>query len=649
MEILDQERNHWPRLVGFGPQSMDPSGLLICANSSRYSGVEESKESSLESMLEHQSESNSAQESANGVRWDLKALYSGPDDAALDRDFQAAHAASQEFSALWRGRIAALTPVEAGQMLDHYEASSTALWKVGSWTSLAYAADARNEAVGAAQARFREMAARCEAETSFLQVEIAALSDEAVASWWSDERALRLKRWVDEVRKYRRHILSEPEERLASRKDVTGRAATGQLFDDLTNSLSFPFDDGTGLRDRTGAEMLAYSRHPDPAMRKAAHEAFLGVYERNGLVLAHVLNTLALDHQVDCEVRGYGHPMTRTHMGNSLPDAVVETMMRVTAENYPVAQRFWKAKARALGMERLSNTDLYAPLSGSDRKYPWPEAVDHVLAAYRDFSPELASLAGDFVEKGWIDAEVRTGKDDGAFCSGTWPGHHPYILLNHTGQIRDVFTLAHELGHGVHYRRSAGQPLFFYDAPLVLAETASVFGEMLLNRRLLSQETDPVRRRALLCARIEDALSTAYRQNVLTEFELAVHLGRRDGQLSRDEICQKWWDANAALYGQAVDMNPAYRWGWSYIPHFIHTRFYCYAYTFGQLLVLGLYQRWVEEGDAFVPRFLDLLAKGGSEDPAAACAAVGITLDEDFWRAGHRAIESLVAQFEQTI
>ena len=600
-------------------------------------------------MLENGLDAQTAQNSAREVRWDLTSLYRGPDDPDLAQDSKRALELAREFASRWKGRLAELPPPEAGRMLLEYEQASLVQWKIASWTSLAYAADARNEAIGAALAQARELFSVIEAETSFLQVEIAALPDPGVEDWLDDDQVCRLERWIREIRKFRAHILTEPEERLASRKDLTGRAALGQLFDDLTNSLSFPFDDGTGMRDRTGAEMLSYSRNPDPALRKGAHEAFLGVYEKNGLALAHVMNTLALDHQVDCDVRGYTHPMTRTHMGNSLDEKVVDTMMRVTRESYPVARRFWRAKAKLLGLPKLSNTDLYAPIAGSERNFSWPEAVEDVLSAYQAFSPRMRDLAADFVRHGWIDAEVRPGKDDGAFCSGTWPGHHPYVLLNYTGQSRDVFTLAHELGHGVHYRCSSEQPLFYYDAPLVLAETASVFGEMLLTRSLLSKETSPEGRRALLCGRIEDALSTAYRQNVLTEFELAVHLRRRKGQLSRDEICQTWWDSNKDLYGDSVDMNPAYRWGWSYIPHFIHTRFYCYAYTFGQLLVLGLYQRWVEEGDRFVPRFLDLLSKGGSEDPVTACEEVGITLDEDFWRAGHRAIEALVEEFEKVV
>ncbi|MCB9497332.1 MAG: M3 family oligoendopeptidase [Fibrobacteria bacterium] len=600
-------------------------------------------------MLDVASAQTAAQDSAKGVRWDLSSLYTGPDDPVLDGDFKAAEAAVDRFTANWKGKTTHLDPEQAGRMLEEFESATEIQWRIGSWTSLAYSIDSQNPSIMAVQARARKLFSDLEARTSFLTVEISTLEDSQVETWWSDERASRLRRWVEELRKYRKHILSEPEERLASRKDLTGKSATAQLFDDLTNSLTFPFDDGSGLRDRTGAEMLAFGRNPDPALRKAAHEAFLGVYARNGLVLSHVFNTLCQDHEIDMEVRGYSHPMQRTHMNNSLPDETVETMMRVVRESYPIAQRFWKAKAKLLGMEKLANTDLYAPISTRERPLPWPEAVETVLSAYDTFSPELGNLARRFHENGWIDAEVRPGKEDGAFCSGSWPSHHPYVLMNYTGLLRDVYTLAHELGHGVHYSLSSRQPLFLYDAPLVLAETASIFGEQLLTLKLLESEQDPELRRALLCSRIEDAISTAYRQNVLTEFELSAHLGRKDGLLSQEKLCDLWWKANADLYGDAVAMNSAYRWGWSYIPHFIHTRFYCYAYTFGLLLVLGLYQRWREEGEDFVPRYLELLSKGGSEDPAKACEAVGIRLDEDFWRAGNRAIESLVAEFESLV
>jgi len=600
-------------------------------------------------MLDIASAQNAAQDSAKGVRWDLSSLYTGADDPNLDADFEEARRLSGAFVARWKGKVAGLSPAEAGRMLDENEAASLVQWRIASWTSLAYSVDSQNPSILAVQAKARKLFSDLEAECSFLGVEISALDDATVAAWWSDPGAARLRRWVDEVRKYRKHILSEPEERLSSRKDLTGKSATAQLFDDLTNSLVFPFDDGAGLRDRTGAEMLAFSRHGDPTMRKAAHEAFLGVYAKNGLVLSHVFNTLCQDHQVDMEIRGYDHPMQRTHMNNSLPTETVDTMMRVVRESYPIAQRFWRAKAKLMGLPKLANTDLYAPISTREKPMAWTEAVDTVLSAYDSFAPELGTLARRFHENGWIDAEVRPGKEDGAFCSGSWPQHHPYVLLNYTGLLRDVYTLAHELGHGVHYSLSAKQPLFLYDAPLVLAETASVFGEQLLTLKLLENEQDPELRRSLLCSRIEDALSTAFRQNVLTEFELSAHLGRREGLLSQDKLCDLWWKANADLYGDAVDMNPAYRWGWSYIPHFIHTRFYCYAYTFGLLLVLGLYQRWREEGDSFVPRYLELLSKGGSEDPAKACEAVGIKLDEDFWRAGNRAIEALVAEFEALV
>lgn len=590
-----------------------------------------------------------AQASASGVCWDLSRFYPAPDSPELSRDIDSARSLTTAWKAKWAGRFPALSPLEAGAMLDEYEALTLVQWRLFNYASLFYAADARNPVSTALQAQIREMGSQLEAELSFFQVEISSLEDSVVEAWWSDDRAARLKRLITEIRKYRAHILTEPEERMSSRKDLTGRAALVQLFDDLTNSLVFPFDDGTGLREHAAAEMLAFSRHTDPEIRRKAHEAYLGVYEKNGLVLAHVFNSLCLDHQTDNEMRGYASPIERTHMGNSLPSAVVEAMMRATRANYSVAQRFWKAKARLLGMDTLSNTDLYAPIVEIDKKMTWDEALEAVHAGYRRFSPALETLARKFSENGWIDAEIRPGKEDGAFCSGTQPDHHPYVLINYTGNLRDVFTLAHELGHGVHFLKSAVQPLFLYDAPLVLAETASVFGEMLLAQELLARETDPLVRRSILASRIEDSLATCYRQNVLTEFELSVHLARKDGLLSSDRICQLWKDANAALFGDAVTMNPAYAWGWSYIPHFIHTRFYCYAYTFGQLLVLGLYQRWKEDAEGFVPKFLELLSKGGSEDPAQACASVGIVLDEDFWNAGHRTLEAMVEEFEQLI
>lgn len=586
---------------------------------------------------------------AAGVHWDLSEFYPGPQSSELEADITACRSESAAWKAQWAGKLSELTPKQAGELLDAYETLTGRQWKLFNYAALFYAADARNPEATALQARMRELGSELEAQLSFFAVELAALPESVITAWWQEPRARRQKRMVDEVRKYRDHLLSEPEERMASRKDLTGKSALEQLFDDLTNSFSFSFDDGSGLREHTAAEMLSLSRHADPEIRRKSHEAFLAVYEKNGLVLSHVFNGLCLDHQTDCELRKYAHPMEPTHMGNSLPTEVVDTMMRVTRDNYAIAQRFWKAKAKLMGVAKLSNTDLYAPVVEKDRKFSWTEARDTVLHAYHAFSPEMEEIARRFFEKGWIDAEVRPGKEDGAFCSGTLPEHHPFVLLSYTGNLRDVFTLAHELGHGIHFTKSAVQPLMSYDAPLVLAETASVFGEMLLAQELLAHETDPLVRRSILSSRIEDALATCYRQNVLTEFELSLHLARRDGLVAPDKICQLWTKANADLFGDAVDMNPAYAWGWSYIPHFIHTRFYCYAYTFGQLLVLGLYQCWKEDPQGFVPKFLELLSKGSSEDPAQACASVGIVLDEAFWNAGNRAVEALVEEFEALV
>ncbi len=586
---------------------------------------------------------------AAGVHWDLTEFYPGPRSPELEEDVRKVREEASAWKAKWAGKLAGLTPADAGQMLDGFEALTHRQWKLCNYASLFYAADGRNPEAAALEARMQELSSAMEAELSFFSVELAALPEAIVTAWQTDPRAARQKRFVSEVRKYRDHILSEPEERMASRKDLTGKAALEQLFDDLTNSFTFHFDDGTGDRERTAAEMLVLSHHPDAAIRRKSHEAFLEVYRRNGLVLSSIFNGLCLDHQTDCEMRGYSYPMQPTNMQNSLSRGTVDAMMQTVRNNYVLAQRFWKAKAKLLGMKKLSNTDIYAPLTESSRHYSWQEAKDLVFRAYRNFDPEMETIARRFADRGWIDAEVRPGKADGAFCSGVLPDHHPYVLLSYTGNQRDVFTLAHEIGHGIHFSKSGCQPLFSYDAPLVLAETASVFGEMLLAQELLAKEKDPLARRSILASRIEDAIATCYRQNVLTDFELSLHTARRSGLVASDRICQLWLDANAQLFGDAVDMNPAYAWGWSYIPHFIHTRFYCYAYTFGQLLVLGLYQHWKDDPKGFAPKYLQLLSKGGSEDPAAACAGIGITLDQSFWESGNRAVAAMVEEFEALV
>jgi oligoendopeptidase F len=330
--------------------------------------------------------------------------------------------------------------------------------------------------------------------------------------------------------------------------------------------------------------------------------------------------------------------------------ATVDAMMDATERHYELAKRYFRVKATLLGVPRLKNTDLYAPIAEVPIRVPFDEARALVLDAFAGLSPEFAALAREFFERRWIDAAVRPGKRLGAFCASLGPDTNPWVLLSYTETARDVATLAHELGHGVHDRLASRHHALDYLPPLTLAETASVFGELTLTRALLDREPRREVRRALLCAKIEDTIATVFRQNVLTRFEMAAHARRGGGPLTADDLGELWWTENAKLYGDTVEMIPAYRWGWSYIPHFVHSRFYCYAYVFGELLVLALYQRHREEGAAFVPRYLELLAAGGSEPPHVVLGRLGFDIDQpSFWDRGFAVVRDLLAELESTL
>jgi oligoendopeptidase F len=324
--------------------------------------------------------------------------------------------------------------------------------------------------------------------------------------------------------------------------------------------------------------------------------------------------------------------------------------MTVSEANYPLAQEYFRLKAKLLKIDRLKNTDVYAPLGDVDQHYTFDAARQLVIAAYERFSPEFRNIAAAFFTDGRIDALPRPGKGGGAFCMGMTPKLAPYVLLNFTGNLRDVATIAHELGHGIHFTLAQCQTMVNYHAPLPLAETASVFGEMLLTRHMLEEEPDQRLKISLLCAKIEDIIATTFRQNVLTRFEERMHRERQEGLLTTTRLCDLWWEENARLFGDSVEMIEAYRWGWSYISHFIHARFYCYSYTFAELLVLSLYQKYLKEGETFIPTYREILASGGSKSPADTVRAAGIDLAApDFWQNGYDVLRDLIEELKRLV
>jgi oligoendopeptidase F len=589
--------------------------------------------------------------SSAGVVWDLSDLFDAHDDPRIETTLADCRARAQAFARRFRGTIR----VPGGPALDHLrgallelEALEEDLKRVGTLADLLYAADTSRPEHRDLRERLELAATEIGNLVLFFDLEWMDLEDEVADALQAHPRLTGYRHYLERLRRHRPHILSEAEERLLNERDNTGRRAFGRLFTELTTSLQFPLEREGRTDGLTMSEVLALVHHRDRDVRERAYEILFAVLSKHELVLTSVYETLIQDHLAIDRLRRFPHPMAERHLDNEIDEKAVEQMMAVTEENYGIAQQYFRMKARLLGLPRLALYDQYAPVSDALPTCSFGHAREIILEAFEAFAPTLREIAQEFFDRRWIDAEVRPGKRGGAFCASPAPSLHPYVLCNYTDNLRDVMTVAHELGHGVHGWLARKQTLFNYDPPLTTAETASVFGEFLVFDHLLRVQEDPQVQLALLCGKIEDTCATVFRQNVLTRFELAAFERRKAGRLTSDAICQAWIEANRPYYGDAVEMTDGYRWGWSYIPHFIHTRFYCYSYVFGQLLVLSLYRRYKEEGGRFVPRYLQLLAAGGSDAPEVLLKPLGVDFhDPTFWQKGFDEIRSLVDRAEE--
>jgi len=586
--------------------------------------------------------------------WDLSPLYSGPDDTRWNKDLEAARERGKAFRNAFRGRIRSenLSAELLAAALRNYEELQKLGLKPYLYAQLLFASDSRPDQTKSLVAKARETWSILTEETLFFELELLAIDEEQWAGLLRDPEVAPYAHYLQQLRAHAPYTLSEEVEQALKRKDLSGKEAFVQLFEELTSSLQFTFcmPGAEEPQEVTGEELLALLFHPDAKVREDAFSTFLNVHANNALVLTACFNNLLLDHGKEVELRRYPDLMTPTHLANETEVDMVDRLMEVTESNYSLAREYFELKRQLLGLSRMKNSDIYAPIGTDSRQVSFDEAKETVLAAFHGFSPLLATTAEAFFTERRIDALPRPGKGGGAFCHGMLPGLRPHILLNFTGTLRDVATLAHELGHGVHFALAQKQNLFHYQAPLPFAETASVFGEMLLTRHLLDRETDRKAKIALLCGKLEDIIATTFRQNVLTRFELAAHRQRAIGLLAADDFCRLWWDENRKLYGDAVEMIEPYRWGWSYISHFIHSRFYCYSYVFGELLVLALYQKYREGGEAFVPRYLELLARGGSRKPVELLAPLGIDLtDPGFWQKGYDFVGGLLQELRELV
>ncbi len=581
------------------------------------------------------------------LTWNTTLLYPAPDSPELEADLGSFEQRAADFRDKYFEKVGALDNRALIASIREYESMQTRMTKPFCYAHLLFADDSGNETYRALSQRCSELGSRLSQQLLFFELELMELSDACCDSLRSLPDAAGYIHFLEGIRKFRPHTLKENEERLLTRKDLTGVRAFTKLFDELSASFSYQMELDGEQREFTGEELLSLLHHTSADVRFRAMTTFLERHGEHGIVYNSVFNNMALDHGQEMELRQYSTPIQPTNIGNEIPDEAVEHLMCVTEANYGLAQEYFRIKAGMLKMERLRNCDVYAPVAETERSYAFEEAKNLVVDSYRDYDQEFGNIVDAFFTERRVDVLPRTGKSGGAFAMGISPEVPPFLLLNFTGTLRDLATIAHEAGHGLHFVISQKQSMLNYHAPLPLAETASVFGEMLLTRRLLDNEKDPIVRRSLLCAKIEDIIATTFRQTVLTRFELRLHNERTSGLLSNDRIAKIWLEENGKLYGDSVEMIPAYRWGWSYISHFIHSRFYCYSYTFAELLVLALFQKYREEGDAFKPGYRTLLESGGALSPADTARLAGIDItDSGFWQKGYDVLAGLIEELK---
>jgi oligoendopeptidase F len=581
------------------------------------------------------------------VAWELDPLVAGEGEAGVRRLLEEAATRAETFAAAYAGKVAELDADGLRAAMEELAALTELVGRAGSYASLRFAVDTADPAIGALLAHVQERGTAIQTTLLFFELEWAALDEERAETLLADPGLAFCAHHLRSERRYRPYLLSEPEEKILTEKAISARSAWARLFAELMSSTKVTLPDE---KEPVSLEQaLARLSGPDRDERRATAAAVTEALQPGIRTRASIYNTLLHDKAVDDRLRGYPHWLASRNLANEASDASVEALVGAVRARYDIPQRWYRLKARLLGVERLADYDRAATVATADERFAWADARELVLDAYGSFSPDLGALARRFFDERWIDAPVRPGKRGGAFCSYTVPSAHPYVLLNYTSRRRDVLTLAHELGHGVHAALAAPQGVFHQSTPLTLAETASVFGEALVFGRLLEAAGTPESRLALLAEAIEGAIATVFRQTAMHRFEQLVHTARREeGELSVERFSELWSETQEELFGDAVEVTEGYRSWWSYIPHFINTPGYVYAYAYGQLLALSVYRRYEEEGASFVPDYLRLLSAGGSMAPEQLGRLVGIDLaDPGFWDSGLALVEQQLTAAEQ--
>lgn len=577
--------------------------------------------------------------------WDLADLYTSPQAPEITQDLETAAAQAKTLQQDYKGKLAALSGADLGAAIAQYEILDEILTRIMSYAGLLHAADMSDPEVGRFYQSMQEKLTVISSELIFFSLEINLIQDADLDAKLTDPALAAYQPWLRDTRAFRPHQLDEQLEKLLNELSVSGASAWVRLFDETMTALRFD----VGGKELALEEALNLLSDPDGAKRKAGALAVGQTLGENARLFTHITNTLAKDKETRDRWRKFKAPVSSRNLDNAVEDGVVEALVEAVRGAYPtLSHRYYKIKAKWFGQEQLDYWDRNAPLPQEDTTlYEWPRAVETVLSAYNDFSPEIAAVGRRFFDADWIDAGVRPGKAPGAFAHPTVPSVHPYLLLNFQGKTRDVMTLAHELGHGVHQVLAGAKGHFGSQTPLTLAETASVFGEMLTFRALLGQAEDKAQRQVMLASKVEDMLNTVVRQVAFFEFERRVHDKRRKAELLPEELGEIWIDVQTESLGPAIRFDDAYKNFWAYIPHFIHSPFYVYAYAFGDCLVNSLYALYEESEDGFAARYLDMLRAGGTLRHKELLAPFGLDAsDPGFWQRGLGMIEHMIDELE---
>ena len=576
--------------------------------------------------------------------WDLDPLVEARGEEGMDSELSEAAELADDFAKRYAGSVAELDANGLVEAMRALERLYSLVSRAGSYAHLRFSTDTSDPANGALLQRAQERGTAIETKLLFFELEWAALPDERAAELLADPGLDFCRHYLETARRYRPHLLTEPEEQVMTEKSVTGRSAWARLFSESQAAIRVDLADGEAPIE------VAFSRlqSADREDRRRTAEAVTAALEPGLRTRAFIFNTLLHDKAIDDRLRRYPHWLASRNLSNEASDESVQALVTAVKARYEVARRWYRLKAQLLGVDRLADYDRMAAVTDDDPVVPWGEARDLVADCYETFSGELGAIVRRSFEERWIDAPVRPGKRGGAFCASTVPELHPYVMLNYTARRGDVLTLAHELGHGVHAVLGARQGIFHMSTPLTMAETASTFGEEIVFDRLLELADTPDSRLALLARSVEGSIATVFRQTAMNQFEEAAHTARRsEGELSVDRLNELWAGTQEEFLGDSVEVTDGYRTWWSYVPHFIATPGYVYAYAFGQLLALSVYNLYRQEGEAFVPRYLELLAAGGSRSPEELGRIVGVDLaDPGFWDAGLDLVEEVVAQAE---